>query len=70
MANRELVVWGTKRLEDMTKPELIAALKKVYEHHLLVFGQRLGSEEVPVFHEDMDKWNDQLRIWFYGDYTT
>lgn len=65
--HRELSAWGLKRLEDMTKEELIAALRRVYETHLLVLGERLGQSDVPVFHEDMDKWNDQLRIWFYGD---
>lgn len=59
-----IAAWGLKRIDDMSREELIAALDAMHERYMLLVRQKMMGSEVPVFHEDMDKWNRQLERWF------
>ncbi|CAB5220313.1 hypothetical protein UFOVP235_35 [uncultured Caudovirales phage] len=70
MPSRELAAYGGKRLEDMTKEDLITALKQVHERHLMILGERLSSNDLPIFNADMETGNKQLMMWFMGNEAT
>lgn len=59
-----LVAFGTKRIVDMTRDELIDALNQMHRSYMAIARANMTTSEVPVFHEDMDKWNDKLAEWF------
>lgn len=48
----------------MSREELIKALDEMCERYMMLHRSRMVTSEVPVFHEDMDKWNDKLADWF------
>lgn len=59
-----IAAYGQKRIADMTRSELINALNEMCWRYRLINRNRMQGSEVPVFHEDMDKWNDKLAEWF------
>lgn len=59
-----LAAWGMKRIVDMTRDELLAALNAMQRSYMAVIRSKMETNEVPVFHEDMEKWNDKLADWF------
>ena len=59
-----IAAYGLKRIDDMSRDELISALSDMHERYMLLIRSRMQSNEVPVFHEDLDQWNDQLAKWF------
>lgn len=59
-----IAAWGLKRIEDMSRDDLILALNEMHERYMMLIRARMYSNEVPVFHEDMDKWNERLERWF------
>ncbi len=65
-----IAAYGSKRIEDMTREELIKALDEMSERYMMVLRSRMVTSEVPVFHPDMDEWNDKLAEWFDGTNTT
>lgn len=56
--------YGLKRVEDMSREELILALNEMIERYMLLNRAKMLGNEVPVFHEDMDAWNAKLEKWF------
>lgn len=65
-----IAAYGTKRIEEMSREELIKALDEMSERYMMLLRARMATSEVPVFHEDMEKWNDKLAEWFDGTNTT
>lgn len=59
-----IAAYGTKRIEEMSREELIKALDEMSERYMMLLRARMAASEVPVFHEDMEKWNDKLAEWF------
>lgn len=59
-----IAAYGTKRIDEMSREELIQALDEMCERYMMLHRSRMVTSEVPVFHEDMDKWNDKLADWF------
>lgn len=59
-----IAAWGMKRIDDMSRDELIAALDAMHKRYMMLIRAKMKSSEVPVFHEDMDKWNEKLAHWF------
>lgn len=59
-----LSAYGLKRVADMTRDDLIEALNEMHERYMMLVRSKMISNEVPVFHEDMEKWNDKLSDWF------
>lgn len=62
--DRGLAAWGTKRIVEMTRDEMLAALNALHRSYMAVIRTKMETNEVPVFHEDMDKWNEKLADWF------
>lgn len=65
-----IAAYGTKRIEEMSREELIKALDEMSERYMMLLRARMVTSEVPVFHEDMEKWNDKLAEWFDAPDTT
>jgi hypothetical protein len=63
----ELVAWQEKRIEEMTRGELIDALRQLHKSYMDICRAKMSGNELHIFHEDSDEWNERLRIWFYGD---
>ncbi len=61
-----IAAYGGKRIDDMTREDLIKALDEMHERYMMLLRSRMVTSEVPVFHPDMDEWNDKLAEWFYG----
>ena len=59
-----LAAFGTKRIADMSRDDLIDALNRMHRSYMAIARINMGAAEVPVFHEDMDVWNDKLAEWF------
>lgn len=59
-----LAAYGLKRVDEMTRDDLIRALNEMHERYMMLVRSKMFSNEVPVFHEDMDAWNDKLSDWF------
>ena len=62
----ELAAFGGKRIADMTREELIEALNALHRSYMAIARTNMSKSEVPVFHEDMELWNDRLKEWFDG----
>lgn len=62
-----IAAFGLKRIADMTRDDLIAALNAMCRSYTAIARSNMGKDEVPVFHEDMDLWNEKLREWFGGN---
>lgn len=60
----KLAAWGMKRIDDMNRDDLVVALNEMCLRYRMLCRERMTSSEVPVFHEDMNKWNDKLAEWF------
>jgi len=65
-----IAAYGGKRIEDMTRDDLIKALDEMSERYMMLLRTRMVTSEVPVFHPDMDEWNDRLAEWFNVPNTT
>jgi len=65
-----LAAIGPKRIDDMTRPELIEAVNALSRSYLAIARANMAQGDVPVFHADMNAWNEKLREWFYADATT
>ena len=59
-----LAAWGAKRVDEMTRDEMLAALNAMHRSYMAIARANMQGGDVPVFHEDMDKWNDKLADWF------
>lgn len=62
-----LAAIGPKRIQDMTRWELVDAVNALSRSYLAIAKANMNKGDVPVFHADMDAWNDKLRDWFYGN---
>lgn len=59
-----IAAYGMQRIADMSRSDLIKALNEMCWRYRLLHENRMITNEVPVFHEDMDAWNDKLAEWF------
>jgi len=59
-----IAAYGLKRIDDMSRDELIMALDEMHERYMELIRAKMRGSEVPVFHEDMDLWNKRLEHWF------
>ena len=60
----KLSAFGTQRIDDMSRDDLVDALNQMCFRYRMLCRERMTSSEVPVFHEDMHKWNEKLAEWF------
>lgn len=65
-----IAAYGNKRIADMSRDDLINALDEMCERYMMLNRSRMLTNEVPVFHEDMNAWNDKLAEWFSGSTTS
>ena len=59
-----IAAYGTKCIDDMSRDDLVIALNEMCLRYRMLCRERMTSSEVPVFHEDMDEWNEKLAEWF------
>lgn len=64
-----IATFGLKRIAEMTRDDLIAALNAMCRSYTAIARANMSKDEVPVFHEDMDLWNEKLAEWFGGNRT-
>lgn len=59
--------YGGKRVDDMTRDELIQALNAVWRSYVAVNARGVGSDRTALPDRSVGAYDDVLKKWFYSD---
>lgn len=64
---RVLAAYGLKRIDDMSRDELVATINGLYGTLLAITGRTLGEDRTALPHSEVDQYQAVLERWFTGD---
>ena len=56
-----------KRIDDMTREDLVEALNAIWRAYVAVNARGLGADTTKLPDKDVGAYDEVLREWFYGD---